>query len=298
VISLTFYRERSIDPNPAAVDLFGGRSGSRYAMKERTAPMRALDAMFRPLGSALLYSALLSALAAQPAPAQGAGPTEVTLSWLQSSDSEPVDTYLVYKSDTPWDQGTLAYVGLPTPDLQGVYSTTVQLEEIDQGIPTYVWVIAANAIGESPASNTNLYPEGCNPQLDSDCDGVDNDGAPGVVPCATGQSLNCDDNCPHWPNPEQEDHGGIGASAFVPDGIGDACQCGDVSGDGRVTTADAVILHRSLLIPPGATMLKPDLCDVGSSVGCNTADAVILKRALGTPPSALIAQQCDPALMP
>ena len=45
------------------------------------------------------------------------------------------------------------------------------------------------------------------------------------------------DNCKYEPNPTQSDVGGLGAAA--PDGIGDACQCGDVNNDGIVTSSDA-----------------------------------------------------------
>jgi len=106
------------------------------------------------------------------------------------------------------------------------------------------------------------------------------------------------DVCPFAPDAAQADRGGLGTSA--PDGIGDACQCGDVNGDGRITLADAVVLSRSLLSPPTATLAHPDRCDVGGSsgpgaAGCTLADAVVLRRALLSPPAAAIAEQCAPA---
>jgi hypothetical protein len=103
----------------------------------------------------------------------------------------------------------------------------------------------------------------------------------------------CDD-CPFTANPDQTDRGGVGAGS-PPDGIGDACQCGDVSGDGRVTTADALLLRRSLLTPPSATLSRPTLCNVGGSAACTVADAIIVQRALLLPPSATIGQVCIPA---
>jgi uncharacterized repeat protein (TIGR01451 family) len=103
------------------------------------------------------------------------------------------------------------------------------------------------------------------------------------------------DNCPSFANPNQADVGGIGA-ASGPDGIGDVCQCGDVNGNGRVTTADATIVTRSLLVPPTATLARPDLCNVGGSAGCTTADAVIVTRALLVPPTATVQQVCAPGL--
>lgn len=103
------------------------------------------------------------------------------------------------------------------------------------------------------------------------------------------------DNCPSFANANQSDIGGVGA-ASGPDGIGDACQCGDVNANGRVTTADATLITRSLLVPPTATLARPDLCNVGGSAACTTADAVIATRALLVPPTATVQQACAPGL--
>jgi len=107
------------------------------------------------------------------------------------------------------------------------------------------------------------------------------------------------DNCRYAENPGQEDRGGVG-SGSPPDGIGDACQCGDVSGDGRVTLSDALLVSRSLLVPPAASLARPALCDVAGVVSptasrCTISDAVTLRRALLSPPTAAIAAQCAPA---
>jgi len=125
-------------------------------------------------------------------------------------------------------------------------------------------------------------------------------GSDGTITIGTGPDTDGDgvpdavDNCPYTPNPGQEDTGGIG-SGSAPDGIGDACQCGDVNGNGQVTLGDSVIILRSLLIPPTATQTKPELCDVGGSAGCTLADSVIILRANLTPPTATILQNCAPA---
>lgn len=107
------------------------------------------------------------------------------------------------------------------------------------------------------------------------------------------------DVCPFAADPDQADGGGVGAAAG-PDGIGDACQCGDVSGDGRVTLADAVALSRSLLTPPAAAPDHPERCDVGGAPGaagqaCTLADAVLIRRALLSPAGATLTQACAPA---
>lgn len=92
------------------------------------------------------------------------------------------------------------------------------------------------------------------------------------------------DNCPLHENPDQRD----GDS----DGLGDACQCGDVDGSGAVGLADAVVLLRSLAVPPLAAMARPDLCDVGGSAGCSAADAAILLRSLLVPARATRSRRC------
>jgi hypothetical protein len=118
-----------------------------------------------------------------------------------------------------------------------------------------------------------------------------------VCPAGPGQDADGDgvgdacDSCPFVANADQADVGGIGADSG-PDGIGDACQCGDVSGDGRVTTADAALLQRSLLSPPAAAQTRPELCDVNASGSCTLADAVVLRRSLLVPPTATIQPEC------
>jgi hypothetical protein len=217
-----------------------------------------------------------------------------TLRWMQPAGSAPVDEFRVYVGPPTTYEGDLVYAGLPVPDAAQIYSADVQIDEIDEGIPVYVWLTAANAYGVSDPSNANLYPADCEPLFDADCDGVPDDGAPGDVPCATGQTFGCDDNCPYASNLDQDDTAGIGTGS-LPDGIGDECQCGDVSGDGQVSSVDAAIIMRALMRPPLATMARPDLCDVGGSLECSSVDAAIVFRALMVPSLATIAQQCEPA---
>ncbi len=122
-------------------------------------------------------------------------------------------------------------------------------------------------------------------QSDSDGDGV---------PDAT-------DNCPHRVNPGQEDNGGIG-SGSSPDGIGDACQCGDVTGDGEVTGQDAQVAKRRGLDRTSPLFRVPGNCDVTGNGWCNGQDGKMILRALqGVQPNPLVAQKCqnaDPAAPP
>jgi hypothetical protein len=217
-----------------------------------------------------------------------------TLRWIQPVDSQLVSEFRMYVGPSTSVEGDIVYVGLPVPDASGVYSADVQIDEIDEGIPVYVWLTAANDTAESVPSNAKFFPEDCEPLLDADCDDVPDDGAPGDVPCVTGQTFGCDDNCPYAWNPDQDDTGGIGAGS-LPDGIGDECQCGDVSGDGQISSVDVAIIMRALMQPPLATMARPELCDVGGSLDCASVDAAIAFRALMVPPLAAIQQQCEPA---
>jgi hypothetical protein len=109
---------------------------------------------------------------------------------------------------------------------------------------------------------------------------ADGDGAPDAA-----------DNCPAIPNADQLDRGGVGAGS-PPDGIGDACQCGDVDGSGRVTIADATLVTRALLVPPTAFLAHPELCNVGGAASCSAQDAVVIRRALLAPPTATIGSDC------
>jgi hypothetical protein len=102
---------------------------------------------------------------------------------------------------------------------------------------------------------------------------------------------NAADDCPFVANPGQEDAGGVG-SGSGPNGVGDACECGDVNGDGFVTLADATAITRALLSPPTATLARPELCDVGGALGCSAGDAVVIRRALLAPPTAAVEERC------
>jgi len=98
------------------------------------------------------------------------------------------------------------------------------------------------------------------------------------------------DNCPATSNANQNDSGGIDTNS--PDGIGDACQCGDISGDGRVTNTDSVLMKRHLLGLP--SNFNAEFCDVNGDGQCTNTDAVLIQRSLlGLPPG--LRQTCTAA---
>ena len=56
--------------------------------------------------------------------------------------------------------------------------------------------------------------------------------------------------------------------------------CGDVTGNGVVDGADLTIYKRTFdNLPPGMT--RPDLCDVGGSLGCTEEDLEIMEKYFG-----------------
>ena len=85
--------------------------------------------------------------------------------------------------------------------------------------------------------------------LDSDGDGV---------PDAT-------DNCPRTSNASQADGGGFGTSAA--DGVGNACQCGDVSGDGKVDSSDLSTVRKILAHTLATSYLQARRCESPSDTG-------------------------------
>jgi hypothetical protein len=98
-----------------------------------------------------------------------AGP--LTLRWTQPAGGPAVAEFRVYKGPTT-DLGEPVWAGLPVPDAGGVYSADVEVDEIDLGLPVFVWVTAANASGESPPSNARGFNWVCDPVLDANCDGI------------------------------------------------------------------------------------------------------------------------------
>jgi hypothetical protein len=103
------------------------------------------------------------------------------------------------------------------------------------------------------------------------------------------------DNCPYVAN-DQSDLGGVGASG--PDGIGDACQCGDLDADGDADPGDAARLRDFLADPTGAALSPSEQarCSViGGDVSCDVVDAAALARANASLAPGL-AQTCAAAL--
>jgi hypothetical protein len=137
------------------------------------------------------------------------------------------------------------------------------------------------------------------PWPDRDADGVaedgDRSGFVGDAPCVGGETQGCDDNCVVTANADQADDGSVGGNG-APDGLGNACQCGDVSGDGRVTRLDGALV-RAFATGQIDELPFPAKCDVVGDPACGVADARVIFRALqGLPPG--ITPSCEAAAGP
>lgn len=100
------------------------------------------------------------------------------------------------------------------------------------------------------------------------------------------------DNCPFAANAGQRDDGGFATT--VSNSIGNACECGDANGSGRIfaATTPETGSNGTPLVPDlqrireylvGMHATDPDLpalCSVAGDTDCDAADAVVLDRAL------------------
>ncbi len=216
-----------------------------------------------------------------------------------------VEMQVIYSSPGPWvgradlnAAGVVAFEGdggllgsLSGPEDREIFvydpeiGTVIQLTDDDTvdvwptvtGDGRVVWWGAGGYPGAMSASwDREIFI--ATPNLDADGDGVPN----------------TTDNCPLEPNLEQDDRGGFGTP--VADGRGDACQCGDVSGDGEVGGDDLLALRQYLagVLPVLAGPRKCGLVD--ESADCSLVDWVVLQRVLlGSPPAS--SQEC-PASLP
>lgn len=103
------------------------------------------------------------------------------------------------------------------------------------------------------------------------------------------------DNCPFVANANQADNGGLGFGTTA-DGIGNACQCGDVTGEGQVNDTDASFIKRFALGLAAPLFVVPNHCDVTGDGKCNGTDATLVRHAAAGRVNPLFGQNCRNAL--
>jgi hypothetical protein len=96
--------------------------------------------------------------------------------------------------------------------------------------------------------------------------------------------VNNTDNCLYVAN-NQADNGGLETS--IPDGRGDACQCGDGDLNGQVRAADVTRL-REVLAGVSSDPAAKELCSVSGNTVCDVKDALVLSGAVANPSGGLL----------
>ena len=207
-------------------------------------------------------------------------------------------------SGGPWfapdGQGLMRLVGV-TSSATGPYQMDVA--GAPSGLPFEAAIVDIGGLWLGSAGNAVFIPE--NPvnivsiiiaarvsdrigwiasQIDLVADDTDRDGI-----------ANQFDNCPFAANASQIDSGGLGFGT-TSDGIGDACQCGDVTGEGQVNDTDAAFIKRKALSLSAPLFIVPNNCDVTGDGQCNGTDATLIRHAAAGTINPLFGQHCPNAM--
>ena len=114
----------------------------------------------------------------------------------------------------------------------------------------------------------------------------------------------CDleDNCVHRANPGQEDEGDVGPVDPLgsPDGIGDACQCGDLTFNHFVDFFDALAIRFLSVEVQSFAAADLERCSaIGDPDSCNAVDVVVISRSSESPSQGPgVTQGCRAAVGP
>jgi len=210
---------------------------------------------------------------------------------ITTSRSEDNVTWFTNQGTNPLD---------PDTDDDGVCDGTISVGvecvdgEITQGTDPHLSDTDGDGLddGEELTLGTNPL------DADTDTDGLCDGSGTGGGACVAGPDL-----CPYLATGTEADSGGI--NTVTPDGIGDGCQCGDVTNNGIVNTADLQTLREFIV---GATLSDTFVgarCNVlgtrandGSGSDCDVADAMALERILVGEPVDRYDNGCDAYYLP
>ena len=220
----------------------------------------------RDSSNALIYGPAGEGLA--PDPLTGCNPPPVGVNSREIFKLEAAPSALTHRCSDSYNDGTTSTFGAPNAWSGGLVSQDLAALRLGLPIP------------------------------DRDIDGIADDGnhsgIAGDVRCTGGATAGCDDNCPGIANASQTDSGGV--SPGGANGIGDACECGDVDNDGDVDGADRLQVRQKLSAQV-ANVTSPAKCGVVNNGACNVAEASETKRATdGLLPA--IAPVCPAAAVP
>jgi hypothetical protein len=99
-------------------------------------------------------------------------------------------------------------------------------------------------------------------------------GAAAGAPDADGDGMaDARDVCPFFADPEQRDSDG--------DGVGDACECGDANGDGRVDVSDIVAANRMIRgEAPASALCDANHHGTDDRLRCEASDIEAINQAI------------------
>jgi Chitobiase/beta-hexosaminidase C-terminal domain len=214
---------------------------------------------------------LQNANASQPAPLIASAVASTATLVSGSLTAAPSTIYLVELFSSPSCDASGSGEGAAFLGSASVQTAANGAAALQTVMPTPLALgSVVTATATDPNGNTSTFSPcatvASGPPNDGDGDGV----------------LNASDDCPMVPDAAQSDSGGVGGTA--PDGIGDVCQCGDVTLDGAVTASDVTLYREHLANPTGIPFLADTSgkCSVFGALSsqCDIVDLVVLRRAL------------------
>ena len=168
----------------------------------------------------------------------------------------------------PVGWGTFGY-NPPQPPVTATHEITGTNPAVGAAVPCGVPIDQRGLTRGADPCDVGAYEHDPGPAASADADA---DGVPDRT-----------DNCPQTWNPDQSDTAGVGSDA--PDGSGDACQCGDLTGEGRGDDLDVYAYRLGLTTTTEELLPTASRCNLADppsgEVGCDVLDVTVLRRAVG-----------------